>query len=145
MSFKDVLAAAKAAERERSEPVDVLVGDQIVTVRFTRAAPTEWARVTSQNPATSGSLIAVTYGYDIHRVVPEIAALTGVVVEDGEEVRLTVEKKSKDNPEPVNEWADLLSVLDGHSFGLIADAVWGLNEWGPQVRLAELKKGSPRS
>ena len=145
MSFRDALAAAKTAERKRSEPVEVLIGDEIVTLQFTRAAPTEWARITSRYPATNGSLIAVRYGYDIQKVVPEIAALTGFVLEDGQETTLTVEKPSKENPTPVNEWEDLFNALDGHSFGLVSDAIWALNEWGPQYRLAELKKGSPRS
>ena len=145
MSYKDAIAKAKKAERRKTEPVDVLVADEPVTVQFYRANPTDWARVTAQFPAQTGNIFAVKYGYDIHKVVPAIAEITGFVIEDGEEVELTVEQPSKDNPEPVNEWADLIAALDGHSFGLVTDAIWGLNEWGPQVRLAELKKGSPRT
>lgn len=142
MSFKEDLAEAKAAPLPESDPIDVVIGKNLYTLQFVRAGGKLWAATTAMYPATSGSLVALRYGYDAHAVVQVIAEKTGTVRLNGEVVELLVEKKTPENPTPVNEWSDLFGVLDGHSFSLVADAIWALNEWGPEQQVAALKKAS---
>jgi hypothetical protein len=127
--FGEKIAAANAAPREKCDPVEVLLNGVVESFVFEQVAGETWATVTAKNPAVGSGLIALRYGYDVHKVVQEIAPKSGVGLVDGEEVKLSPE-----------EWADLFAVLDGHSIGLIADAVWYLNEWNPQQRIAKAKK-----
>jgi hypothetical protein len=127
--FGEKLAAAKAAPREKCDPVEVLLNGVVERFVFEQVEGKTWAAVTARNPAVGAGLIALRYGYDVHKVVQEIAPKSGVALVDGVEVELTTD-----------EWADLFAVVDGHSISLIADAIWYLNEWNPQQQIAAAKK-----
>jgi|GEM_PF-5058282 len=136
------IAAAKSAPREKCDPVEVLLDGDVVQLVFEQVPGDVWGSVTAKHPAVGGGLIALRYGYDVHKVVRSIAPLSGFVLVDGVESKLDYVKKkdAKDSVVEVDEWADLLDALDGHSFSLVADAVWYLNEWAPQQRIAAAKK-----
>lgn len=144
MSYKNAIATAKTDGRPQSDPIDVAVGGELVTVRFTQMDGADWGRLTSRHPSISGGPLALRYGYDVHALAPECAEASAVIIEDGEEItpEVTIDKRTK---KPTSDWRDLFAVLDGHNFQLLADAIFDLNEWGPQRRLAELKKASARA
>lgn len=134
-SIDDLIAKAKAAAETppQSEPIDVVIGDEMVTLRWTRADGKAWAAECARYPMRLGVKIDEAYGYDFHAVVMAISPKTGKQVVEGEEVALD-EK----------QWQGIFAegVLSGHDFEKIANAVWDLNEWGPQGRVAALKKAS---
>ena len=127
--FGEKIAAAKSAPREKCDPVEILLNDEVVPLVFETVPGQVWAAITAKNPSVGSGLTALRYGYDVHKVVREIAPLSGVGILEGAEVKLDDE-----------EWNDLFESIDGHSFGLIADAIWYLNEWNPQQRIAKAKK-----
>jgi hypothetical protein len=142
VSFADDIAAAKAAPVPTSEPISVLVGESLYELVFAQAPGDVWAAVTSKHPMRLDQPIDRTYGYNFHAVVAEIAETTCTVTKDGELVDLILEKYSTQNTKPVNEWRDLFAVVGGSAYTQLADACFQLNQWGPDQRVAELKKAS---
>ena len=134
-SIDELLAKAKtdAETPPQSDPIDVLIGGELVTLVFARADGKAWAGECARYPMRLGVKIDEAYGYDFHRVVMAISPTTGKQLVDGVESVLTEE-----------QWQGIYAegVLSGHDFEKIADAVWALNEWGPQSRVAALKKAS---
>jgi hypothetical protein len=127
--------------QERLSALNEAAQDALVTLRFTRLAGRDWAELTSRFPARLTVPIDLNYGYNYDMVCEFAARESGVRIVDGEEVPLVVEEKSKDNPNPTDEWADLFDALSGNEVGLIRDAIWKLNEHDPAVRLNTLVKG----
>ena len=103
----------------------------LVTFRFTAISGEKWAHLTSTNPMRLDVHLDRMYGYNFHAVTVAAAKLTGVhLTDDGEE-------------KPTDEvWDRLLAKLTGHDFNVLANAVWELNEWDPQQRVAALVKNS---
>lgn len=130
-TFAEVLAAQKAqrAESAVTEDVEVLLGDEVVTFRFTELKGTEWAEVTARSPARADATIDRRYGYNVHGAAAIAAPKSGKRVEGDELVDLTEA-----------EWRDLFEVLSGPGFAAIADAMFLLHEVGPAGRLAAAKK-----
>lgn len=141
--FKTALAAAKGkrAAEPITKTVQVMVGDQLTMLKFAELPATQWADIGAANPVRPGVVIDAQYGYNIHSACRVAAAVSGVRVEDDVDVPLAVER-DKTGRVISSEWDDLFEVISGHEFGLIADAIWELNEWGPQLRLGEAKKAS---
>lgn len=139
MSFSEDLAKAKARTKEKSEPVDVAVGDNVYTLVFTESPGQWWAHVTSKHPMRLDNPIDRSYGYNFHAVVAEIAETACEITCDGDLVEMVIDRKSKP---PVNQWADLFAVIDGSAYTQLADACFGLNQWAPDQRVAALKKAS---
>jgi hypothetical protein len=141
--FKTALATAKA--KRSSEPasafVEVLVGGELVRLKFTELPAASWADVCAHSPVRSGVLTDQRYGYNVHAACRAAAPLCGVLVVDGEDVPLELRRNSLGGVTG-SDWDDLFEVISGHEFGLIADAIFELNEWGPQQRLEAAKKAS---
>ena len=121
---------AAAAELEQFDARED-VQSALVTFRFTAVDGEKWAYLTSTNPMRLDVHLDRLYGYNFHAVTIAAAKLTGV--------HLTDEGEQK----PTDEvWDRLLAKLTGHDFNALANAVWELNEWEPQQRVAALVKGS---
>jgi hypothetical protein len=130
-SFAEVLAARKAqlAESALTEDVQVLLGDELVTLRFTELKGMEWAEVTARSAARRDATIDRRYGYNVHGAAALAAPKSGKRVEGDELVPLSED-----------EWRDLFEVLSGPDFAAIADAMFVLHEQGPAERLESAKK-----
>lgn len=130
-SIDELIAKAKADEPKKSDPIEVVIGGEVVSMIFVQADGKFWAETTARYPMRVGVKIDQAYGYNFHAVVMAVSPKTGRQVVDGVEVVLS-EK----------QWQGIYAdgVLAGHDFGRIADTVWGLNEWEPQRRVGELKK-----
>lgn len=142
MSLTDDLAVAKAKPREKTDPIKVVVGEALYELVFEQAPGAVWAAVTARNPPRLDQPIDRAFGYNYHAVLPEIAALTGTMLKDGEPVAVTAEVWSKENPRPVNQWEDVFAALDGGAFNRVADEVFALNQWEPDKRTLALGKAS---
>lgn len=135
--------AEKVAKVEAElEALLIAEAESLLTLRFRKLPGDVWADLTAQCPLRLNSPIDRRYGYNILAVVKLAAPLSGVSLEGDAEVPLIVEDKSDDNPEPVNEWADLFSELSGHEVSRIVDTVYRLNEYDPAERVDRLKKAS---
>ena len=150
-NVSDKRLASKSPADEIQEQIDALYKDDngLVTLRFRRIPGNVWARLTSQHPARLESPVDRRYGYNFDAVCEAAAryvdadgAVYGVVLEGDEEIALKVEKKLPGASESVDEWADLFRVLSGHEVQSINDAIFELNEYQAQVRIAELVKAS---
>lgn len=142
MSFSEDLAVAKAAPRDKSDPIQVVVGESLYELTFEQAPGPVWAAVTAKYPMRVDQPIDRAYGYNFHAVIPEIAPSTCTVTKGGEPVELVIEPRTAENPRPRNEWRDLFEVMDGGAFSRVADAVFALNQWGPDQRTIALGKAS---
>lgn len=147
----DKRLASKSPAEEIQEQIDALYKDDdgLITLRFRRIPGNVWARLTSRNPARLDSPVDRQYGYNIDgvceaavRYVDADGAAYACVIDNGEEITLKVEEKTIHNQKPVDEWGDLLAGLTGTEVQDIRDAVWELNEYSTQKRIAELVKAS---
>lgn len=149
---KSLAKARKSRAADRSDRVAVVEAEldallraeveSLVELRFYKLDGDAWADLTAQCPLRLTSPIDRQYGYNIHAVVKLAAPLSGFAIEDGEEVPLTVEEKSEDNLEPVDEWAELFRVISGGEMSRIVDTVYRVNEYDPAERVNRLKKAS---
>lgn len=131
LSFEELLAkreAEKVSGPESAE-VQVVFGGELITLRFTEMPGVEWATITSKNPPRLDALVDRRYGYDVHAVCQDAAAISGVYVDDEGEVRWTAE-----------QWQQMLPELSGPDFGSVCDAIFSLNQWNPEKRTERLKK-----
>jgi len=140
MSFLEDLAAAKDAPRPTLDVVVLLNGTQYV-LRFTRMSGIDWGNLVDKHPPRIGKgkqeaagvaddaavLLDIRYGYNVRAVTREACTLSGVVV-DGE-------------PLTADQWTETLTALDGAAHQRITDAIFDLNEYGPQAEVDAARKG----
>ena len=126
MGFLEDVAAAKAAPKETSSPVPVIVNGSLYELVFERADGDVWAECVSRHPVREGSLIDRRYGYNFNSVVLEMAPKTGRLA-DGTVI-------------PGEVWADLIPSLAGAEISAVTDAIWALNEWNPAQEIEKAKK-----
>lgn len=140
-TFSEQLAKAKAAKeaKRETEDVEVEVAGELVKLRFTEMDGPDWSALTIKYQPRDDVLVDQRFQYNVHAVCRDAAPLSGVRLDGDDEVALTVDPKAKP---PVDEWADLFSVISGHDFTVISDAIWSLNEWAAHTRLEQAKKGS---
>lgn len=140
VSFLDDVAKVKAEPRPTSDPIRVAFGDGLYELTFTQAEGSAWAAATAKHPMRLDQPIDRTYGYNFHAVVAESAESTCTMTRNGEPVEMVVERASKQNRTPRNDWAVFFAGIDGSAYARIADAVFALNQWNPDQRVAELGK-----
>lgn len=127
-SIEELLGNKREPERD---DVQVELGGELVTFRFTEMPGEDWAEATTRNPVRLASPIDRNYGYNMHGTVALVAQYCGVRVEDdGAETKLTPKT-----------WEGVFKALSGHDYQQVVSCVWGLNEYNPQQRIADLKKG----
>lgn len=123
-----------AAVQEKLDAAKAEARDSIVTLRFTQLPAAQWAEIKSKSPVRLDSDIDRHYGFNADKAGVLASPLCGVRLErDGDEVT--------EVPLTDDEWRDLFGAISGHEFGLIGDAHFELNEYGPANRVADLKKG----
>jgi hypothetical protein len=144
MSFQDDLNAQKSAAIPHRD-VDVLLNGVLYLFRFKKMSGLDWASESDKYPARPGVLLDMRYGYNLRALTEGVAPLCGVRVDGDEEVPLIVETVSRENPDAVDEWADLFAGIDGSTFQRISDAIWDLNEYGPSQAVEAAKKARPVS
>lgn len=145
MSFSELLKSAKEKRTEvASDTVEVTVGDQLVTLKFRELPGVDWVNLTRQHPIRPDTVIDRRYGYNLDAVCRAAAEVSGVVIQDGEEVTLRVDPVDPRRPtkKRVNEWEELFEVLSGPDNARIVDCIWALNEYNPQQRTEAAKKAS---
>jgi len=131
MSLLDDAFEAAADEVTPHIDVDVSLGGKHIPLRFYRLDGEKWAEITSMAPMRLGSVIDRRYGYNFQAASRLAAPESGRVIEDDVEVTYDDAK-----------WDQLFKKLAGHSVKLIHSAIWQLNEYDPEVAVADAKKGS---
>lgn len=113
------------------EPVtqDVLLGDEIVGVRFWPVAPAVWEELTSKHPARKDNPSDASLGYNLAGVVRDYPRTYLVI---GDDVQPVVGE----------QWAEVYDVLSGPDKKNLGYAVWGKNEWEHAQRLVAAGKAS---
>lgn len=159
-ALTDELAAAKESNDDRlgaptaasvvQEKIDAILAEQVdslVTLRFTRLPGDEWAAITRLCPPNPKSLLDTHYRYSMDDACKLAAQYRddsgkayGHVVEGDQLTELTVNPVTKADPNPLNEWEDIFSLMSGPEFTAVVDTIYGLNVHGPTSRLNELVK-----
>lgn len=113
--------------------------ESLVTLRFTQMDGVEWTALTAQYPPRLDvPLEAEQYGYNVQATTMAACYTSGCVVdEDGTETFPVVDKTAEPK---IDEWADLWHALDGAAAQEVADTIWGLNVYYPQIEREALKK-----
>jgi len=124
--------------RERLEQLSEAAQDALVTFRFTRIPGKEWASLTSRHPVRVDVPIDRHYGYNYDAVCEAAARFVDPKTQQAFGQRVEGDEFATLSDE---EWSETFDVLSGSEIGLIRDAIWELNEWEPQQRLAQLVKG----
>lgn len=126
---KDIQAQIDAL-RERSSGA-------VVDLVFERLPGDLWTDITIRHPARLDASVDVNYGYNLDDVSKAVAKAKrgghsfAWRLEGGSPAVLTDE-----------QWEDVFTLMSGHEFNQVRDAIFILNEFGPAQRLAEAKKGS---
>jgi len=136
----DELIAKARAELETVEPVDldVLLGKTLVKVRLWPLTGGEWRALTAVHPPRERSVFDQNLGYNLDSVVRDYPK---VFLVDGDEVVNVAVEDDPENPGH-RKWHDVYDVLDGPDMKNLASAVWGLNEFEHQKRVAAAGKAS---
>ncbi len=131
-----LLVDAQTSEPDRSDPVKIMLGGEPVELVFERIDGKLWAQQCAKYPPRLDVPIDRNYGYNFHQVVISVTPESGRLVTD-------------DGLVPLDEdhWRGIFAdgVLSGHDFQRIVDAVWSVNEWGPQEKVRALSKASARA
>jgi hypothetical protein len=134
MSLLDEALSAAAEEAVPSIDVDVELAGKHLPLRFYRIDGEKWAELTAMSPVRLSSPIDRKYGYNFQAVARLAAPLSGRVLDGGEELQYDDDK-----------WDALFKRLSGHAIRLIHSNIWDVNEYAPQLRIAEAKKDSAAS
>lgn len=128
MDIDALIANARAVlDKVGSVDQEVLLGDVPVTVRFWPLQGVAWRELTAQHPARARSVFDQNLGYNLDAVVRDYPK---VYLVDGDDVTDVAGEK----------WHSILDVLSGPDLRDLAAAVWGLNEFEHQKRVAAAGK-----
>lgn len=136
---------------EAEEQLAELTDGTVVTLRFEALPGQAWAEIIARHPARPDVGIDVVYGYNYHEVAKAAAVYHDPGTVPGELGRGYADRvipPEGDETEPAivpvtpEQFAGILEVVTGHEFERIASAIWDLNDYGPQQRLANAGKAS---
>ena len=130
MSLLDEALASAAEQPVPSMDVDVELGGKHLPIRLYAIDGERWAEITAMSPARLGSAIDRRYGYNFQAASRIAAPLSGRILEGDDEREYDDAK-----------WGELFKALPGHAIKLIHSAIWQLNEYDPEVRVVNAKKG----
>lgn len=106
--------------------------------RFKKMDAFEWASECDNYPIRPTVRLDRAYGYNLRTLTIGVAPLCGVRMEGDTEVPLRVDPpKTKGR---VDEWRSLFKAIDGDQFQRISDALFELNQYGPQQAVEAAKK-----
>jgi hypothetical protein len=109
--------------------VDALLNGTLYKLRFKALDGPTWANECDKYPMRPDVVLDSTYGYNLRALTLGVAPLCGARV-DGD---TTVDM-------PAQQWAALLTKVDGQTFRRISDAIWALNEYLPSEAVKAAKK-----
>ncbi|SFR76114.1 hypothetical protein SAMN05428970_2017 [Agromyces sp. CF514] len=134
MSFKDDLAAAKAAVAPAKSPViEVAVHGKLHQVVFYRASSVDWSHAAMKHLPRMDVALDRKNGYDLAGVSREISAKYGRVLEGDVETQM-----------PAEDWVDFWTVIAPASARDIEASVWHLHEFDAEREIEDAKKASKR-
>lgn len=127
------LLAAQKQKLDEVKPVtqEVLLGEDLVGVRFWPVSGDVWEEITSKNPPRKDNPSDAALGYNLSGVARDYPRTYLVI---GDDVKPIVGE----------EWAEVYSALSGPDKKNLCGAVWGLNEYEATKRMAAAKKASGR-
>lgn len=131
MSLLDEALASNAEEATPFKDVDTELGGKHLPFRFYALDGEKWSEIVAFCPARLGSAIDRRYGYNFQAAARLAAPLCGRLIDQGAEIEVTDE-----------QWTELFKKFKGHNVKLIHSAIWELNEYDPEVRVVNAKKGS---
>lgn len=126
MSFEDDLNAPVAKD---TADVDVILNDQLYTLRFTALDGLVWAAECDKYPMRPDVAFDRVYGYNIRSLTVGAAPLSGARVDGDTTVPLSEQN-----------WRELFKRIDGAAFKRVTDAIWALNEYNPAQAVEAAKK-----
>jgi hypothetical protein len=145
MSFSEDLKAVKDAVIPHVD-VPLTINGNAHTMRVRRADALDWVDAVDRSPLRPDAPYDRLYGYNLRQAARLVLPKCAVLLVDGDEQQLRVDPvvPGKDDPDRVDEWADLFKALSGHFESKLGDAVYALNEHASEASLkaalAALKK-----
>lgn len=127
-NLDDDLDAQLAAEPE-TVVVDVLVNGKMRTLQFTEMDGLAWADLTDRCPPRADAPVDRAYGFNIRLVVAHAAPISGRIKSGSEWAELSVE-----------QWTKLLRGQKGAAIRTVGDALFQLNQWGPDQAVTAARK-----
>lgn len=125
--------------RAALEAMQEAMRDAVVTLRFVQLHGHDWAALTTKNRAREGVELDRAYGYNIDAVVRAAAKF-----EDPDKPGVRYAFRLEDGqPIPLTDAQidDLWDTLSGAEVSNIRDAIFGMNEHLPNMRIEALVKG----
>lgn len=116
---------------EQIAAVQAEAASSLIVLRFTKLPGEEWVNIVARYPQRVDVGVDRMYGYNVHAVCRAAAAVSGVRLNGDSSEALSDE-----------QWDRLFALISGHEFSNVCDAIFGLNEYGPELRVAEAKKAS---
>lgn len=127
MNVDDLIAKARAHIAE-AEPVTkhVVLGDEMVGVRYVPLAGDAWRGLTAQHLPRPGSFMDQNFGYDVDGVA---RSFPGVCIVRGDDVDDLVRVGPDGKPRHI--WSEVFGVLDSPAIEIIAQSMWETHEYNP--------------
>lgn len=136
----DALIAKGRAALENVQPVDqdVMIGDELVTVRFWPMTGGEWRAFTAAHAPRAKSVFDQNAGYNVDAAVRGYPKTYLVQGDDVVNVAVPADPEKPDHL----RWHDIYDLLSGPDMKNLAIALWGINEFEHQKRFAQAGKAS---
>lgn len=129
----DLQARIDSARQRVSEPdtaeLDVALGSELQSLRFTKMQARDWLNLTAEHPARPRSSTDAAVGFNIDAVAAGYPPRLIEAFEGDESETLDKEK-----------WAALLAGLEAPDLRLIGTTVWGLNYFTASAQAEALRK-----
>ncbi len=132
MDIQSLVAKARRDfDTVNSVDQDVMIGDELVTIRLWPLTGTAYRDLCAQHANRTASEFDEALGYNLTAVTQSYPRVYAV---DGDEVTDIAET-----------WADTCAVLSAPDLKALEYAVWGINEYEPTQRMAAAGKASAGS
>lgn len=119
--------AREHVAKPKTSSVEVIIGDELHELAFTRLDGMVWASIKATHPPRPGSRFDANLGYNVDAAPRDYPV---------EAIRLSGQALSDD------QWKAIFATLHGPSIRDVATTVWGLNDFEVAQRAGELKKAS---
>lgn len=132
-----IATAKKSVAEIRTAEQEVLLGDDIVTVRISSVDGPKWIELTGRHPARLDVARDVQLGYNLPAVLRDY---TNVEIIEGDEIDDLW--RVDEEGHKYSKWPEIHDVLSGPELKNLGYALWGLNDYDHQQRLADAGKAS---
>lgn len=122
-------AVDRKADEPRTAVVDVFVGTQSLSLKFIELDGDQWAACTIAHQPRQGVALDHSFGYNLTAASKDAAAISGLLLDDEKERKLTPE-----------QWSKLWRGTDAQGRQAITDAIFSINEFAEIERLNAAKK-----